>query len=92
MSVGLTLEDNRVTVVFLGDSVYLMLENKPELVSSGIIQKHIETLQLLKHRIIVEKEAFEKLDKSRIKYKNVEILNKTQIAEIVSAGDVVIAY
>jgi len=66
MCVGLTLEENKITVVFLGDGVYLMLENKPELISSGIIHKHIETLQLLKHRLIVEKEVFEKLGKDNI--------------------------
>ncbi len=92
MCVGLTLEDNRITVVFLGDSVYLLLENNPELVSSGIIRKHIETLKALKHRIIAEKDSFERLDKSRVRYKDIEIMEQAQIAELVSAGDVVIAY
>ena len=92
MCVGLTLEENKITVVFLGESVYLMQENSPELISSGIIHKHIETLQLLKHRLIVEKEAFEKLDKKKIKYNNVEIMDQSQIAEIVSNGDAVITY
>ncbi len=91
MSVGLTLEDNKVTVVFLGDSVYLMLKNKPELISSGVIHKHIETLQLLKHKLIVEKEVFEKLGKDNIKYDDVEIMNQSQIAKVISTADVVIA-
>ncbi len=92
MCVGLTLEENKVTVVFLGDSVYLMLKNMPELISSGIIHKHVKTLQLLKHRIVVEKDAFERLGKDNIKYDNVEIMDQSQIAEIISAGDVVITY
>ncbi len=93
MCVGLTLEeDNKVTAVLLGDSAYLLLENNPELVSSGIIQKHIETIKLLKHRVVVEKEAFERLDKGRVKYKDLEIMDQSQIAEIISTGDVVITY
>ena len=92
MCVGLTLEENKVTVVFLGDSAYLLLENNPELVSSGIIQKHIETMKLLKHRVVVEKEAFERLDKGRVKYKDLEIMDQSQIAKFISTGDVVITY
>lgn len=93
MSVGLTLEDNNsVTVVFLEDSVCLTLKNNPELISSGIIHKHIETLILLKHRIIVEKDTFEKLSKENVKYDNVEIMDLSQIENIISSGDVVITY
>jgi hypothetical protein len=69
-----------------------MLKNKPELISSDIIHKHVETLQLLKHRLVVEKEAFKKLGKDNIKYDDVEIMDQSQIAEIISTGDVVITY
>ncbi len=92
MSVGLTLEENKVTVIFLGDSVHLILKNNPELISSGIIHKHIETLILLKHRIVAEKEAFEKLNKENVKYDNIEIVGQSQIAEIISNSNVVITY
>lgn len=92
MCVGLTLEDNKITVILLGDSVYLTLKNDPEHISSGIIHKHIETLILLKHKLIVEKDTFEKLDKKNIKYENVEIMDHPQIADIISNGDVVITY
>ncbi|MEE9259498.1 MAG: DsrE family protein [Candidatus Scalindua sediminis] len=90
MCVGLTLDENKITVVFLGDGVYLMLKNKPELINSGVIHKHIETLQLLKHKLIVEKEVFEKLGKDNIKYDDVEIMNQSQIAKVISTADVVI--
>lgn len=89
---GLTLEDNKVTVVFLGESVYLLLENEPELINSGIIHKHIETLQLLKHRLITEKEALDGLNKPQIRYKCIENANQSQLTAIITAADVVIVY
>ncbi|MHC4183697.1 MAG: hypothetical protein ACYSR0_10135, partial [Planctomycetota bacterium] len=93
MCVGLTLEEgNKVTAVLLGDSAYLLRENNPELVSSGIIRKHIETIKLLKHRVVVEKETCERLDRGHVKYKDLEIMDQSQIAEIISTGDVVITY
>lgn len=91
MSVGLTLEDNKITVIFLEDGVYLLRETNPNVISSGEIHKHIDTLRLLKHTLVAEKESLDSRDIEKLKY-NVKVLTRAEISDTISKADVVIPW
>ena len=100
MSVGLTLEDNKITIIFLEDGVYLLGETNPNVISSGEIHKHIDTLLLLKHTLIAEKESLDSRNLvpvrieqgiEKLKY-NVKVLTRAEISDTISKADVVIPW
>ncbi|MGR3310682.1 MAG: DsrE family protein [Candidatus Brocadiales bacterium] len=91
MSVGLTLEDNKITVLFTDDGVYLLGETNPNVISSGEIHKHIDTLRLLKHTLIAEKESLDSRNIEKLKY-NVEILTRAEVSDTIAKADVVIPW
>lgn len=100
MTVGLTLEDNKITVVFLEDGVYLLGETNPNVISSGEIHKHIDTLRLLKHTLVAENESLDSRNLvpecieqgiEKLKY-NVKILTHAEISDTISKADVVIPW
>ncbi len=93
MSVGLTLGDNAVQVVFADDGVYTLLPTSPELIGSGTIGKHVQTLQLLKHRLVVEKESLDArgLTAESLKHK-AEVLPRAEIATLLADSGAVIVY
>ena len=91
MSVGLTLADNAVQVVFVGDGVYTLLDNSPETIDSPELRKHIETLKMLKHQIIAEKESLDERGINNLAYE-VEIKSREGIASLITESNAVIPY
>ncbi|MFQ5956958.1 MAG: DsrE family protein [Candidatus Brocadiales bacterium] len=92
MSVGLTLEDdNKVTLLFIGDGVHLLRKTTPELIQSGIVYKHLDALRLLGHRVVAEKESLEKRGINELGAE-VDIIPKTQAIEMLSNADRVIPW
>lgn len=91
MSVGLTLEDNKITVLFIEDGVYLLGETDPKVILSGEIHKHIDTLRLLKHTLVADKESLDSRNIKKLKY-NVGILTRAEISDTISKADVVIPW
>ena len=90
-SVGLTLADNAVTVILLDGAAWLATSVAPEVVSGGEVKKHIQTLPLLKGRVLVERESLERhgIDQSSV-MKGIEVANRDAvISEITEAGAVV---
>ena len=92
MAVGLTLEeDNKVTVIFAKDGVYLINNVAPEKIQSGIIKKHLEALRLLGHRLVAERESMEERGVKEPSVK-IDILNRTEVIKILSEADRVIPW
>ncbi len=91
MSVGLTLEDNKITIIFLEDGVYLLGETNPNVISSGEIHKHIDTLRLLKHTLVAEQESLDSRNIEKLKY-NIKVLTRAEISYTISKADVVIPW
>ena len=92
MSVGLTLEeDNKITVLFIEDGVYLLGETNPNAISSGEIHKPLDTLRLLKHTLVADKESLGSRNIVQLKY-NVEILTRKEVSDTISKADVVIPW
>jgi sulfur relay (sulfurtransferase) DsrF/TusC family protein len=91
MSVGLTLQDNKVNVIFLDDGVYLLTDLKPEIINSPEIDKHIETLISFNMDLLVDKESVDKRGIKNIKY-NVKVVSSNEILNTIRDSEVIISY
>ena len=91
MSIGLTLRDNAVRVVFAEDGVYTLAATAPEAVASPEVKRHIETLPMLGHELIAEKESLEERGIVNTRRK-VGVQTRQEIARLIAESDVVIAY
>ncbi len=91
MSLGLTLAENEVRVVFVRDAVYCLLHTLPEKIKSPVFGRHIEMLQTLKCRLIAEKESLEERGVNKAKY-NTEVMDRKDILKFIKESDSVITY
>jgi sulfur relay protein TusC/DsrF len=91
MTVGLTLGENAIAVIFRDDGVYTLLSTQPALIGSLEIDKHLETLQLLHVRLIAEQESLSARNLSHLKWE-VELLTQSQVAQCLAESDAMICY
>lgn len=91
MTVGLTLAENVITVIFREDGVYTLLATKPSLIGSLEVDKHLETLQLLNVRFVAEQEALTERTLVDLKWE-VERLAREEVARLLADSEVVICY
>jgi sulfur relay (sulfurtransferase) DsrF/TusC family protein len=91
MTVGLTLGDNAIAVIFRDDGVYTLLPTQPALISSLDIDKHVETLQLLNVRLVVEQESLTERKLSQLKW-DVERLARQDVARLLADSEAIICY
>jgi sulfur relay (sulfurtransferase) DsrF/TusC family protein len=91
MTVGLTLAENAIAVIFGGDGVYTLLPTQPVLIGSLEIDKHLETLQLLNVRLIAEQESLHERHLSQLKW-TVERLPRCEIAQLLAESEAIVCY
>lgn len=91
MSVGLTLKDNKISVILLDDGIYLLTDLKPELIESQEIEKHIETLLSLGMDIIADEDSVSKRGVNRFKYEG-RVLPTKEVLRIIRESEVIISY
>jgi len=91
MTVGLTLGDHAISVIFRDDGVYTLLPTQPALIGALEIDKHLETLQLLHVRLIAEQESLSARRLSQLKWE-VEHLAQREIAQLLAESDATICY
>jgi sulfur relay protein TusC/DsrF len=91
MTVGLTLGDNAIAVIFCDDGVYTLLPTQPALAGSLDVDKHLETLQLLNVRLVAEVEALVERGLSQLKW-DVERLARREIAHLLADSEAIICY
>jgi sulfur relay protein TusC/DsrF len=91
MTVGLTLGENAIAVIFREDGVYTLLATQPALIGSLEIDKHLETLQLLNVRLIVERESLTERSLSHLKW-DVERLARREVAHLLAESEAIICY
>jgi sulfur relay protein TusC/DsrF len=91
MTVGLTLGDNAISVIFRDDGVYTLLPTQPALIGSLEIDKHLETLPLLNVRLMVENESLQERNLAQLKWE-VERLARQDIARLLAESEAIICY
>jgi sulfur relay (sulfurtransferase) DsrF/TusC family protein len=91
MSVGLTLCDDAVRVVFVGDGVYTLLHTEPARVGMPEYSRHVRTLKDLGHEIYAERESLEERGLEKISFKP-RIVSRSEVARLLLDSDAVIRY
>jgi len=91
MSVGLTLCDDAVQVLFIEDGVYALLQTEPGRVSMPEYSRHIKALGQLGHRIFAERES---LAERGIECMNHEaqVITRAEVAALLLGSDGIIRY
>ena len=91
MSLGLTLANNAVSVIFTSDAVYNLLPAFPENIKSPAFGRHIEMLNTLKCKLIAEKESMEERGIKEAKF-SVEVKSRDEIFKLLKESKAVITY
>ncbi|HSF33983.1 MAG TPA: DsrE family protein [Candidatus Tectomicrobia bacterium] len=91
MTVGLTLGENTIAVIFRDEGVYTLLATQPALIGALEIDKHLETLQLLNVRLVVEQESLRERHLSHLKW-DPERLARHEVARLLAESDAIICY
>jgi sulfur relay (sulfurtransferase) DsrF/TusC family protein len=91
MTVGLTLADNAISVIFREDGIYTLLPTQPALIGMLEIDKHIETLKLLNVRLVAEREALEERHLMHLKW-DVERVDRREIAQLLADSEAVVCF
>ena len=91
MSVGLTLREDRITVIFMDDGVYTATPTKPELINFQPPKKEFEALSMLKCAMLVDAPS---LEKRGIKNLNpgVKTVRREELVKTITESDVVIPF
>ena len=92
-AVGLTLVDNLVTALLLDEAAFLALPVAPEVIGGGDIKKPIDTLVMLKGRVLVERESLARFGLAETGVvQGVQIIDQAQVTEEISAAEAVIVF
>ncbi len=91
MSVGLTLREDKVTVIFLDDGVYSATQTKPELINLKPLTKEFEVLSMLKCTLLVDRLSMEKRGISNL-LGNVMPVQRDEIVKTITESDIVIPF
>lgn len=91
MSVGLTLREDKVTVIFMDDGVYTAAPGKPELVNAASPKKEFEALSMLKCPMLADKPSIEKRGIKSL-LANVAPAEREEIVRTITQSDIVIPF
>lgn len=91
MSVGLTLREDKLTVIFMDDGVYTASPLKPELIHLIHLKREFEALAMLKCRLIVDRPSMEKREIKDL-VKNILPAEREEIIRTLNESDIVIPF
>ena len=92
-SVGLTLAENEITVLFIDAGAWLSVPLSPEVIAGGQIGKHIDALIMLQARLKVEGESLDSygIDRAQV-IDGIEIVSEEDVAAEITSADAVIPF
>ncbi len=91
MSVGLTLREDKVTVIFMDDGVYTATQMKTEIIGLQPLNKEFEALSMLKCTMIADLNSLEKRGIKNL-LKNVTAAKREEIIKTITDSDIVIPF
>ncbi len=91
MSVGLTLREDKVTVIFMDDGVYSATHIKPELISFAPLDKEFGALSMLKCALLADKPSMEARGVKDLLPK-VKPMEREEIVRTITESDIVIPF
>jgi sulfur relay (sulfurtransferase) DsrF/TusC family protein len=91
MCVGLTLADNKITVIFLDDGVFLLTPMLTESKDHSDIRRYLETLKEFDCRLIAEKKALKETE-SVEGVIDFDVSTEMEISKMITESDRVIVF
>jgi len=91
MSVGLTLREDKVTVIFMDDGVYTTTRTKPELIHFAPLDREFGALAMLKCRLLADKSSMENRGISDL-IEKIQHVEREEIVRTITESDIVIPF
>lgn len=91
MSVGLTLREDKVTVIFIDDGVYTATPTKSEIINVPAPVREFGALTMLKCKLLADKPSLEKRGIKEL-IENINIVERDEIVRTISESDIVIPF
>lgn len=91
MSVGLTLREDKVTVIFMDDGVYSVTVTKPESINLPSLDREFGALTMLKCTLLADKSS---MDLRGIKelIENIKTADREEIVRTMNESDIIIPF
>ena len=91
MSVGLTLRDDKVSVIFIDDGVYSATQLKPELIKFPNLKQEFGALSMLNCTMLADRLSLEKRGIIDLQ-KNIKSVGQNIIVKTIAEADIVITF
>ncbi len=91
MSVGLTLREDKVTVIFMDDGVYTATPARPEIIGFQPPKKEFEVLSMLKCSLLADGLSLGKRGITTL-LPDVKAVNREDIVKTITESDIVIPF
>lgn len=91
MSVGLTLREDNITVIFMDDGVYTATPIKPEHIHLAPLNREFEALTMLKCRLLADRPSIEKRGIKKL-IENVKTVDRKEIVKTINESDITIPF
>jgi sulfur relay (sulfurtransferase) DsrF/TusC family protein len=91
MSVGLTLREDKVTVIFIDDGVYTATPTKSEIINVPPPVREFGALTMLKCKLLADKPSLEERGIKEL-IENINIVEREEIVRTISESDIVIPF
>lgn len=91
MSVGLTLRDDKVTVIFMDDGVYTATCTEPELINFPSPVREFGALTMIKCKLLADKPSMEKRGFPEL-LTNVMPAEREEIIRAINESDIIIPF
>ncbi|MCI0526484.1 MAG: hypothetical protein L0Y56_03400 [Nitrospira sp.] len=91
MSLGLTLSDHKVTVLYAEEGAYSALDLKPEQIGQPGIKQSLDLFGGMKVRQVVERDVLESWASPLLR-KDVEPIDRQGALDLIRKADVVLSY
>ncbi|MFU8766917.1 MAG: DsrE family protein [Candidatus Methanoperedens sp.] len=91
MSVGLTLKNDKVTVIFMDDGVYSATHLEPGIVNSRSSDREFEALSMLGCSLLADKPSLDKRSVKNLR-ENVVPAAREEIVNTITESDIVIPF
>ena len=91
MSVGLTLREDKVTVIFMDDGVYTATRLKSERINSQSLYKEFGALKMMKCNLLADKPSIEKRGIKEL-IENINIVDREELVRTMNESDIIIPF
>ena len=91
MSVGLTLREDKVTVIFINDGIYSATRAKPGMINIPSLDREFGALGMLKCRLLADKPSMDKRGIEELT-ENIKSADREEIVRTLNESDIIIPF